>query len=115
MVYQILAAFALDSCIKSKLRLTLIALLGILLPVMAWAIFELMWTQTPADASVWQTTASFVTLGVVIFHWTMLITIAIGCVIVIVMKGPGYVADAYPLSHSDFPLIRSPELPPIST
>ena len=29
--------------------------------------------------------------------WTAVFTVAIGCVIVVVMKGPAYVADAYPL------------------
>lgn len=28
---------------------------------------------------------------------------AIGCVIVMVMKGPAYVADGYPVSHRDRP------------
>ena len=41
--------------------------------------------------------------GVVVFHWTMVLTLGIGCVIVIVMKGPGYVADGYMVSHSDKP------------
>jgi hypothetical protein len=32
----------------------------------------------------------------VLLHWTLVLTVAIGCVIVIVMKGPAYVADGYP-------------------
>jgi hypothetical protein len=36
-------------------------------------------------------------IGLVSFHWTMVFTVAIGCLIVRVMKGPAYVADAYPL------------------
>jgi hypothetical protein len=35
--------------------------------------------------------------GVVVLHWTLLLTLALGCFIVRVMKGPAYVADAYPL------------------
>jgi len=35
--------------------------------------------------------------GVVVWHWTMVLTLALGCFIVRVMKGPAYVADAYPL------------------
>ncbi len=35
--------------------------------------------------------------GFVMVHWTLVLTVAIGCVIVMVMKGPAYVADAYPL------------------
>jgi hypothetical protein len=35
--------------------------------------------------------------GVVVLHWTLALTVALGCFIVRVMKGPAYVADAYPL------------------
>jgi hypothetical protein len=35
--------------------------------------------------------------GVVVLHWTLVLTVALGCFIVRVMKGPAYVADAYPL------------------
>ena len=35
--------------------------------------------------------------GVVVVHWTLVLTLALGCFIVRVMKGPAYVADAYPL------------------
>ena len=38
-----------------------------------------------------------------ITFFTAVFTIAIGCVIVYIMKGPAYVADAYPLQHSDRP------------
>lgn len=34
-------------------------------------------------------------LGLVMLHWTLVLTVAIGCVLVMVMKGPAYVADAY--------------------
>ena len=47
--------------------------------------------------------ADYVVGGVIVFHWTMVLTLGIGCVIVIVMKGPGYVADGYLVSHSDKP------------
>ena len=35
-------------------------------------------------------------IGLVVLHWTLVLTLAIGCAIVIVMKGPAYVADADP-------------------
>jgi hypothetical protein len=35
--------------------------------------------------------------GVVVLHWTLVLTVALACFIVRVMKGPAYVADAYPL------------------
>jgi hypothetical protein len=34
---------------------------------------------------------------------TAVFTVAIGCVVVHVMKGPAYVADAYPVEHADEP------------
>jgi len=35
-------------------------------------------------------------IGLVVLHWTLVLTVAIGCVVVIVMKGPAFVADPYP-------------------
>jgi hypothetical protein len=40
-------------------------------------------------------------VGVVMLHWTLVLTLAIGCAIVMVMKGPAFVADAYPLPERD--------------
>lgn len=37
--------------------------------------------------------------GVVILHWTAVLTVGIGAFIVMVMKGPAYVADAYPMDE----------------
>jgi hypothetical protein len=34
--------------------------------------------------------------GLLLLHWTLVLTVAIGCVVVMVMKGPAYVADPYP-------------------
>jgi len=36
-------------------------------------------------------------LGFIMLHWSLWIALALGCFIVRVMKGPAYVADAYPL------------------
>lgn len=40
--------------------------------------------------------------------WTALLTVTIGCVLVHIMKGPGYVADAYPLDSRDTPARGDP-------
>lgn len=45
----------------------------------------------------------FVMIGLVIFVWTLVVTVTIGCVIVWLMKGPAYVADGFDVSHSDTP------------
>lgn len=46
----------------------------------------------------------FIMIGVVILHWTLVLTVAIGCGIVMLMKGPNYKADSYPMPDSDEPL-----------
>lgn len=47
------------------------------------------------------TTTDIYVVSLVILHWTVLLTIGIAAFIVMVMKGPGYVADAYPLVEKD--------------
>ena len=42
-------------------------------------------------------------VATVITAWTAVFTVAIGCVVVMLMKGPAYVADRYPLSDADEP------------
>ncbi len=45
--------------------------------------------------------------GVVVLYWTLLLTRALVCFIIRVMKGPAYVVDAYPLpSERDEPSAR---------
>ena len=38
--------------------------------------------------------------------WTAIFTVAIGCIVVFIMKGPAYAADSYDVSHSDRPRRR---------
>ena len=42
-------------------------------------------------------------IAVVVTVWTAVFTLAIGCFIVVVMKGPAYVADPYSLQDADSP------------
>jgi hypothetical protein len=42
-------------------------------------------------------------IATLIFYWAIIFTIVIGACIVVLMKGPAYVADAYPLVDSDRP------------
>jgi hypothetical protein len=39
--------------------------------------------------------------SLVILHWTVIFTVAIAAFIVVAMKGPAYVADAYPLVEAE--------------
>lgn len=45
----------------------------------------------------------FMMIGLVLFIWTMVLTVTIGCIVVWLMKGPAYVADGFEVSHSDVP------------
>ena len=51
-------------------------------------------------------TVDIFAIASVITAWTAVFTVAIGCVVVMLMKGPGYVADAYDLVDSDHPKER---------
>lgn len=85
-------------------KLPLIALLGTLLPLLGLGILYAM-TDVDASASAARSLqlARYVVVAVIVFNWTMVLTVAIGCVVVMVMKGPGYQADSYAVSHSDQP------------
>ena len=80
-------------------RLPAILLWGTLLPLaLALANHLLAWGAPPSASDerallLWD----YMMVGVVVLHWTLVLTVAIGCFIVRVMKGPAYVADAYPL------------------
>ena len=85
-------------------KLPLIALLGTLLPLLCLGLVHLLADPQASAADIrWLQMAGYVVGGVIVFHWSMVATVAIGCVIVMVMKGPGYVADGYRVSHSDQP------------
>lgn len=45
----------------------------------------------------------FALIGAAIFHLTMMFTLLIGCVVVLIMKGPRYTADSYPVNDSERP------------
>jgi hypothetical protein len=78
-------------------RLPAILLLGTALPISLALVF---WWATPGQPSADEERKllllTYQLIGLVVLHWTLVFTVAIGCVIVLVMKGPAYVADAYP-------------------
>lgn len=85
-------------------KLPLIALLGTALPLLGLGLMH--WLADPAASAAqarWLQMADYFVWGVLVFHWIMVLTVGIGCIIVMVMKGPGYVADGYNVSHSDRP------------
>jgi hypothetical protein len=85
-------------------KLPLLLAIGTLLPL---AVALLWWmaadtVPTPAqDRDFWL--VMYRLIAVVALHWTFVATVAIGCVIVMVMKGPAFVADPYPPVGRDDP------------
>ncbi len=77
-------------------RLHLLLLGGTMLPLFICAITyllnEIEVTNQRANAL---EQLCYMMFGVIVLHWTLVLTLAIGCAIVILMKGPAYVADAY--------------------
>lgn len=45
-------------------------------------------------------------VAVAVTTWTAIATVSLGCIVVHIMKGPGYVADGYDVPHSDKPKRR---------
>ena len=80
-------------------RLPAILLWGTLLPLLLAGMNRALAPAAPLPGSsesavlLWD----YMMCGVVVLHWTLVLTLALGCFIVRVMKGPAYVADAYPL------------------
>jgi hypothetical protein len=75
------------------------ALLGLLaLAAQFWP-----WTGHEAEVFTRITTLHIGLISLLVLHWTAVLTVAIGAFIVMVMKGPAYVADAYPLEDADSP------------
>jgi len=79
-------------------RLHVILAVGTALPLLASAGAYVLDGLDPATQNARAVEQFFyVMLGVVMLHWTLVLTLAIGCAIVMLMKGPAYVADAYPM------------------
>lgn len=85
-------------------RLPAILAWGTVLPLLSWLIA---WLATGADPAgpiePPLLRFGFVMIGVTLLHWTLVLTAAIGCAIVLLMKGPRYTADPYPLPDADAP------------
>ena len=85
-------------------RLPAIFLWGTLAPVVLAVAWHLLSSDHPSAVDERSLLLfDYIVAGVVVLHWTLVLTLAIGCVIVMLMKGPAYVADAYELNDSDRP------------
>jgi len=57
--------------------------------------------ELPHDPEALRT--EFILIGAIILHWSLVLTLAIGCAIVMLMKVPRSEADPYPLPDADRP------------
>jgi len=72
-------------------KIHLITLLGTLLPMMFLGFVYLALDMNSHDFKLLE----FFIISLIILHWTFMMVIGIGCLIIVLMKGPAYVADAY--------------------
>jgi hypothetical protein len=86
--------------LKMLPRITLVGSLIVLaLPVLA----RILPPDPSIDATKQLRSIDIFAIAAEISFITLVFTVAIGCVVVHIMKGPAYVADSLPVEHSDRP------------
>ena len=84
-------------------KLPRITLVGLLIPA-ALAVLVRVWPAEPGvDIAKHIKSIDIFAIATTITFLTGVLTIAIGCIVVYIMKGPAYVADSYPVEHADEP------------
>ena len=84
-------------------KLPRITLLGSVCIAALSVLVRLLPPEPGVDAAKHVHTVDIFAIATGITFLTAVLTVAIGCVVVHVMKGPAYVADAYPVEHADEP------------
>jgi len=92
-------------------KIHLIALTGTLLPLVAVGIAYLFLGLNSHDFKL----LLFFAISLIVLFWTIMTTVGIGCLIVVLMKGPAYVADPYELPDETDDDDISPHLPPYNS
>lgn len=92
----------LERKILRKLPVTLLA--GTLIPLF-FTMGNRMFAPDlgPAEAAAHMVRGDILAIAIVFIVWMTLLTVAIGCLLVVIMKGPAYAADAYPLIDNEQP------------
>lgn len=89
-------------------RLPLMTLSGTLLVLALPVLVRVMPAQPGVDPAKHIKSVDIFAIATEITLLTAVFTVAIGCVIVHIMKGPAYVADELPVEHSDRPKPKGP-------
>ena len=85
-------------------RMPRLLIAGTLLPVLLAGLARWMpLSGVEAEVAATLQLVDIFAMSAVILHWTVVLTVGIACFIVMVMKGPAYVADAYPLPDAERP------------
>lgn len=84
-------------------KLPRVTAVGTLIPIALSVLVRVLPAQPGVDVAKHVKSVDIFAIATTITFWTALFTVAIGCVVVHVMKGPAYVADPYPLEHADRP------------
>ena len=84
-------------------RLPRVTLFGSLIPVALSVLVRILPAEPGIDAAKHVKSVDIFAIATGITFLTAVFTVAIGAVIVHIMKGPAYAADAYPVSHADRP------------
>jgi hypothetical protein len=84
---------------RALLRLMGTVILG--LPSLGARLFP--WDATEVEVAALVLRIDILAVSVVFVHWTALLTVAIGALVVVIMKGPAYFADSYAIDDSNAP------------
>ncbi len=82
-------------------RVALTGVLASILPSLAMRVLP--WAISSSELVKWTTAADIWAISMLMVLWTVGATVGIAAFIVMVMKGPAYVADPYPLADADKP------------
>jgi hypothetical protein len=83
-------------------RLPLFLAAGTAIPLFCYLIAYL-FQPTDITPEKYVTSVGIAAIAATLTAWTAAFTVAIGCLVVMIMKGPAYVADRYPLSDAEEP------------
>ena len=84
-------------------KLPKITLVGMLIPVALAVLVRVLPPEPGVNLAKHIRSVDIFAIASAVTFFTAVFTVSIGCIIVYIMKGPAYVADAYPLQHSDRP------------
>lgn len=84
-------------------KLPLFFLAGTTIPLIAYAYAHLFPAPGSLSEEKYLNLVGILVTATIVTAWTAVFTVGIGCFVVRVMKGPGYVADQYPLIDADEP------------